>query len=156
METDVIISNRVRIEGAFNDLEERGIIARSDFWECNSCASSALLNRELPSYQARNGAEHQPIGYVFFHEQSTDSANQGHALYLSHGSISEADDAADPEQVERDQQLVARAVIEELREHGFEVEWDGSTASTIQVLEPRGGWELDYERETDDEDDEED
>lgn len=152
----MIISNRARIEAVFADLEKRGIIARADFWCCNSCASSAMLNRELPSYQARVGPEHQPIGYVFFHEQSTDSANQGHSLHLLHGSISEADDAADTEQVERDQALVAQIVVEEFREHGFEIDWNGDLGRTIEVVEPHGGWELDYDREEDDDQDEDD
>jgi hypothetical protein len=152
MESEVIISNRVRIEGVFNALEERGIIARADFWCCNSCASSAMLGRELPAYE-RNGAEHQPVGYVFFHEQDTDSANEGRALLLSHGSINEADDNASPDEIEHAQGMVARIVVEEFREHGFEVEWNGSLGTKISVIEPSEGWYLDYDREADDEDD---
>lgn len=140
------IGNRTQIEAVFSDLEERGIIARGDFWCCNSCASSALVSRELPMYRERLGAEHQPIGYVFFHEQSTDSANQGGPLYLAHGSISEAHDDPDSEQVGFDQRLVGRIVIDEFREHGFEAEWSGNLAEKILILEPQGGWELNYDR----------
>ena len=147
--------NRRRIETVFGELEKRGIIARADFSCCNGCGSGEIFNRELPGYQEKNGPEHQPIGYLFFHEQDTDAANDGYRLHLRHGSISEADDALDQERVHADQILVAGMVIEELREHGFQVEWDGNTWSTIQVLEPDDGWNLDYDRSQDEDEDEE-
>lgn len=148
----MIISNQTRIEAAFGDLEQRGIIARAHYWCCNGCASSGIYNNELPRYRERFGSEDQPIGYVFFHEQATESANNGGPLLLSHGSISEGDDFTPAEQVRHDQQLVAQIVIEELREHGFEVQWSGDLDCKIVVVQPYDGWNLDY-GDTDDRDD---
>jgi hypothetical protein len=151
----MILSNRARIEAVLTDLENRGILSRADFQDCNTCAGERILNQELPAWGDRHvsGPEHQPIGYMFFHEQATDSANHGGPLLLSHGSFSEADDSLPEEQVQHDQRLVASMIVEEFREHGFDVEWSGDLWAKIPVVEPRGGWHLDYDRDEDEDED---
>jgi hypothetical protein len=140
------LSNRARIEAVMTALENRGVMARADFWDCNTCAADALLHRELPVWQGNE----PPVGYVFFHEQATDSANAGGLLLLSHGSWNEADESSSTDEIFHAQQLVTRMIIEEFQEHGFGIEWGGNLNMKIGVVEPRGGWYLDYDRETED------
>jgi uncharacterized protein DUF6891 len=147
-----MLSNMAAIESVFRNLEERGILARADFWDCNTCATEALVNTELPAWGDTHvsGPEHQPIGYVFFHQQATDSANEGYSLLLSHGSFNEAEDGVPEHEIEHAQQLVANTIVEEFREHGFLVDWHGDLNVKIPVLEPRGGWNLNYYRDHND------
>jgi hypothetical protein len=146
--------NRDRIEAAFAELEERGIIARADFQCCVSCASSAM-EAEVEKWQ---GLE-PPFGYVFFHEQATDGANEGGSLWLGHGSLKEAaTDGNDPVQANDlidSQEKAAEIIVQVLRERGFVVDWDGNVDRKIAVEQPRGGWDLDYDRETDEDEDDE-
>lgn len=142
--------NQTRIDSVFADLEKRGIIARPDFSCCNGCASGELEDE----VKAWTGAV--PVtGYVFFHEQATDSANDGGSLWLAHGSLLEKDTDGNNEteygRLLAEQERIAEEIVREFREHGFTVNWDGNLARKIAVLEPLDGWNLDYGRGSDDE-----
>lgn len=142
--------NQVRIDNVFADLEKGGIIARPDFSCCNGCASGELENEV-----ARWTGPVPVTGYVFFHEQSTDHANDGRKLWLAHGSLLEKEtdgnDATGYERLFAHQEWVGNEVVRQFREHGFIVEWDGDVSRKIAVLEPSDGWDLDYGRGRDDE-----
>lgn len=132
-------SDRPRIEAAFAALSDRGIIARADFECCNSCAQYALFEQERTAWAGMAPA----IGYVYFHEQATDSANDGGPLRLGHGAFAEDGDGVG----------VGHLIVSVLIEHGLHPVWDGDTDLKIVVSAPAGRlWRLDYPRPDGDED----
>jgi hypothetical protein len=142
--------HRKRIERIFEELSDQGIIGLADFECCNSCAGYRLGNEKVSAWTKEHGEP--PVGYVFFHEQATDAANEGLSLWLAHGAVDELNDETDA----RDNQVrVAEAVVEAFQARGYTVHWEGNVDRKIQVEEPRGGWNLDYDRDHDEDEDEE-
>lgn len=131
-------SDRTRIERAFMAMAPRGIIALADFQCCNSCATAAIYNYEVQKWDL----ETPLIGAAYFHEQATDSANEGYPLMIGYGGLVDGDLETELTEAER----VGEVAVEVLREHGFTVEWDGSGLSKLRVMAPSGTWELDYDR----------
>jgi hypothetical protein len=110
-----------RLDAAFDALNARGIVARHDWWCCQTCGHAAMPDA------CDNAATANPAvavrGYAFYHNQDTESAAEGHGLMLAFGTH-RAEDA--PEEV-------ARTVVATLREHGLEVEWNGRVETRIAV-----------------------
>jgi hypothetical protein len=108
-----------RLDRAFRALEKRGIVARQHFSCCQTCGS-----REI--WGEMEDVEHLGLpvrGYTFYHVQDTGEAVAGHGLYLCYGSVEEDEDAT-----------VGDEVVAALREHGLQVEWDGTSEKRIRVL----------------------
>ena len=125
-----------RLEKAFTKIESLGIIAKTNFWCCQSCACCAIANDH------GNDAP-----YVFWHEQDHESAfanmvsqddnnddddnevfcgftkeydeDMTGDLYIAHGNLSF-----------RQKSLV----VETIEKAGFEVEWDKTDNLRIKVL----------------------
>lgn len=116
------------IEEAFEELEDRHVIALADFACCAGCG-----HREIQHQLAEDS-----IGYVFFHNQSTDRAVAEGQLYLYYGA--------------REQQRAAEVgglIVAELTAAGLPVEWSGDPGKAIVVgpIEWRrriDAWELVY------------
>jgi hypothetical protein len=124
------------LDRAFEALEAQGIIARPNFLCCNSCACDAMTTEK----ERWTGAT-AVIGAVHFNEQSTESANEGGALFLGHGSF-----AGD----EQTNLQIGLAVCSALREAGLKVSWNHDTTKRIVVEPPPGiTWDLRYPRNTD-------
>jgi len=116
------------IEEAFEELEDRHIVARADFTCCANCGHGEIQD-EL---------DEDSIGYVFFHNQSTDRAVADGQLYLYYGAC-EQQRAAE----------VGGLIVAELIAAGLPVKWSGDPGKAIVVgpIEWRrriDAWELVY------------
>lgn len=100
------------IEEAFEELEDRHIVARADFTCCANCGHGEIHD-EL---------DEDSIGYVFFHNQSTDRAVAEGQLYLYYGAC-EQERAAE----------VGGLIVAELMAAGLPVEWSGDPGKAIVV-----------------------
>lgn len=109
-----------RLDKAFAELEERGVICRQDFTCCGNCGV-AEIGVEL------NEAERRGIhvrGYAFYHQQDTERAVEGDGVYLNYGAEKEGEAAA---------LAIAREIITTLKHHGLEPMWNGSIGQRIHV-----------------------
>lgn len=93
-------------------LAGKGIVMLADFTCCGSCGAAEI------GAEAGEGDR----GYVFFHQQDTESAATGGGLMLSYGTF----DGTDPT-------VVGREVVEAVLAAGAEVEWNGSASRRIHV-----------------------
>ena len=115
-----------KLDLAFADLEEQGIIARQDYWCCARCAHSAA------GYEIFGNERGEDFwkGYVFYHEQDTDDAPSG-SLMLGFGAYEEGDEAM---------KEVARTVIETLGRYKLKAEWNGKANTRIDVVNLNWRW----------------
>jgi hypothetical protein len=115
-----------RLDKALAELEQHGIVARQNFSDCGTCGV-AEIGDEIDATR-KKGREVR--GYVFYHMQDTESAADGHGLYLNYGSV-DRDEKADLK--------VAAEAVESLQRQGLETSWNGS-------IEQRIGVKLDWKR----------
>ncbi|MFD3696334.1 DUF6891 domain-containing protein [Streptomyces sp. NPDC058646] len=103
-----------RLARAFAELDAAGITAREDFTCCRSCGNSEI------GAEGRADAR----GFVYFHQQCTDSAAAGHGLTLLYGGFdgSAATTAA-----------VGREVVAALSRAGLPTVWDGDPGQAVTV-----------------------
>jgi hypothetical protein len=108
-----------RLDAAFAELERMGILARQNY-EQTLTSGCAAIEAEAERQQAS-----QPvIGYVFFHEQDTESAVCYDGPALAWGAFDDDDEAW---------RRVARTILEVLKRHGISAEWRGEFNSRIIV-----------------------
>lgn len=146
------------LQGAFDQLEAAGIVARMDFTCCQTCGHAEIgLEKE--------GGD--PRGYTFFHHQDTQRICGG-SVMLAFGAfpgatrngvilpaeallpvldpnlpaaVSIATDEDSREQAKRQvwvaaDEAIAREVVSVVRAHGLAVEWNGSCRQRIKVQLP--------------------
>ncbi|MEZ5956638.1 MAG: hypothetical protein R3C27_05425 [Hyphomonadaceae bacterium] len=109
-----------RLDRAFDDLEDRGIICRHDFTCCGNCGV-AEIGAELNEAEQRGT---HVRGYAFYHQQDTEAAVNGHGVYLNYGAEKEGEAAA---------LAIAREIITTLKHHGLDPQWNGSIGQRIHV-----------------------
>ncbi|QSQ26466.1 hypothetical protein JY651_16700 [Pyxidicoccus parkwayensis] len=114
-----------RLEAAFEDLRAAGIIAKMG--ATDTLSGGWTLMQELATDQRDRGLS--PWGAVFFHDQDTEHALEGGPLHLAFGELTDEEERDDEKDV-----AVGRAVVEALRTHGFEPEWNGSAGTRITLL----------------------
>lgn len=109
-----------RLDFAFLQLEEEhGIVARQNFTCCQSDGHSEIWG------EIRAAQEQRPVsGYIFYHEQDTESVVETGKLYLAFGAV-EGGEAAEL--------AVAQRSVAVLREAGFTVNWNGSVKQRISL-----------------------
>ncbi len=125
---------RTNLDSAFEELTEAGIIARMNFTCCGTCGTAEIDEERDESRHWR--------GYVFFHQQDTETLVQEGYVYLNYGIF--APEGFDEEAYEKlsdeDKQAIYladhKAVIEDdvvprLARHGLDVEWDGNHRTRI-------------------------
>jgi hypothetical protein len=107
-----------RLDAAFAELEERGIVARQDFSCCNNCGSTEIWS------EVREAEEDGRVihGCTFYHHQDTEVAVNGGGLCLGYQAVADGEEA---------QVAVGHEIVQVLRTHGFEPRWDGSTEKRI-------------------------
>jgi len=113
-----------RLDRAFAALEAKGIVARQHFTCCQTCGHAEI------------GDEFQacpvPVrGYTFFHVQDTESAAQGHGLYLAYGAVlpeGTPEDAYPARAV-----AVGHEVVAALRAEGLSPAWSGDRDRRIEL-----------------------
>lgn len=109
-----------RLDKAFAELEERGVICRQDFTCCGNCGV-AEIGAEL------NEAEQRGVhvrGYAFYHQQDTERAVEGSGVYLNYGAEREGEAAA---------LAIAREIVATLKHNGLDPAWNGSIGQRIHV-----------------------
>lgn len=109
-----------RLDAAFAALEIQGVVARQNFSCCGTCGASEIWD-EIAAFEKAGG---RARGYAFYHVQDTDSAVQGHGLYLNYGAVEEGEAAA---------LSVAHEIVADLEAHGLTTRWDGSWNQRIGV-----------------------
>jgi hypothetical protein len=117
-----------RLDRAFDELEQRGIVARQNFSCCQNCGSTEIWGEVDDALDAGKAAH----GHTYYHAQDSEAAAEGGGLYLAYGSV-EDDGTAN----------VGREIVAVLNAHGLATEWDGSPRNRIRVP-------LDWKRRRDD------
>lgn len=97
-----------RVDAAFAALSDRGVLAEQDYWCCQTCGHAAAADEV---------SERGLRGYVFYHQQDTESAVDGGGLFLAFGT-GKPDAEADV--------AIASEAVAALREQGLTVSWDGT------------------------------
>ena len=109
-----------RLDAAFAELEEAGIIARQNFSCCGTCGAAEIHDEIDLAEQAGRPAR----GFTFFHIQDTEHAVGGESLYLSYGAADQ-DRAAAVE--------IGHEVVDILGRHGLSPAWNGKHANRIKL-----------------------
>jgi hypothetical protein len=109
-----------RLDNAFSELESLGIISRQNFTCCGTCGTAEIRD-EIGSAIDSGRPAH---GYTFYHMQDTESAVEGHGLYLNYGSTIDSESAA---------VAVGHQIVEVLKRHNLDTDWDGSLKNRISV-----------------------
>lgn len=102
-----------RLDAAFAALEAKGVIARQNFTCCGTCGSTEIWDEIEDAQQSGRPT----YGYAFFHMQDTESAVEGHGLYLNYGACDQGEEAA---------LAIGHDIVDALEAHGLQTDWDGS------------------------------
>jgi len=119
-ETWPAVTDCDRLDQAFARLEGAGIVCRQNFTCCGTCGSAEIWDEIEEARESGLDVR----GYAFFHMQDTESAVEGHGLYLNYGAVTEGEAAA---------LAVAGEIAAEMAAAGLEVKWDGSWDRRIGV-----------------------
>ncbi len=120
------LSDADRVAAAFAELEASGVVARMSFTCCQNCGAHEIGDEVPP------GAS--PRGYVFFHRQDAERLGEPDAaLYLSYGAFSGPDLTAGLHEAEA--LAVGNLVTHTLEANGLRVDWDGTLAKRIHVVD---------------------
>ena len=111
-----------RLDAALEALEMKRIVARQDFTCCGNCGQ-AEIGAEIADFEEKGV---RARGYVFFHQQDTESAVEGHGLYFNYGHALEYDK---PE-ASRD---IGRELVAALEGAGLRPKWDGDLGKRVFV-----------------------
>lgn len=109
-----------RLDAAFAALEEAGIVCRQHFSCCGTCGAAEIWDELALAEEAGRTVR----GYAFYHIQDTESAVDGHGLYLNYGALEAGAPAA---------LAVARDVVAELERQGLRTNWNGRWSQRIGV-----------------------
>ncbi|MFP4343773.1 MAG: DUF6891 domain-containing protein [Anaerolineales bacterium] len=107
------------LDMAFGVLDHRGIVARQNFSCCQTCGHTEI-GAEIERVRKQRPVE----GYVFYHEQDTESAAETGALYLAYGAVEEGPATL----VE-----VGQHIVSILQAEGLHVEWDQDPRKRLRV-----------------------
>lgn len=112
-----------RLTAAFRELNSAGVVARENFECCNTCARSAI-GAEIGVENSDRAAEGlDPVhGFVFYHAQDAERLQP----YLGFDAVGAAGAEA--------KAAVGREIVEALRRHGLEPEWNGDP--DMKILGP--------------------
>ncbi|MDQ8205780.1 hypothetical protein [Pelagicoccus sp. SDUM812003] len=113
------VTDTDRLDLAFQQLEELGIVCRQNFSCCGTCGSGEIWD-EIEAQEKKKKVR----GYIFYHMQDTESAVEGGGLYLNYGSTEEGEEPA---------LSVARTVVETIEKNGLKTNWDGTWGMRIGV-----------------------
>ncbi|KCZ93868.1 DUF6891 domain-containing protein [Hyphomonas johnsonii] len=122
-----VLTDYDRLELALDTLEDHGIVTRANFTCCGNCGA-AEIGAEIEEFEELG---RKARGYVFFHQQDTESAVEGHGLYFSYGATHSDLDVAHV--------AVAQELFDVLQSVGLKPHWDGK-------LDHRVGVVLDWKR----------
>lgn len=106
-----------RLIQAFEVLRSNGVVCCENFSCCGNCGSHEVW--EVIEVAQSMGREIQ--GYVFYHQQDTDNAVEGHGLYFNYGSVDGASET------------IAAQLVAELQKAGLSPTWNGSLSTRVFV-----------------------
>jgi hypothetical protein len=109
-----------RLDAAFAELDQAGIVARQHFSCCGTCGAHEIHDEMDQAEKAGTPAR----GYTFFHVQDTEHAVGGDLLYLSYGAVNRDKTAS---------VAVGNEVVAALRRHGLSPAWNGKHAHRIAL-----------------------
>lgn len=109
-----------RLDAAFAALEEQGVVARQNFTCCGTCGATEIWD-EIEAAQEEGVAVE---GYAFFHMQDTESAVEGHGLYLNYGACEQGEETA---------VAMGHRIVAALEAQGLTTGWDGRLEQRISV-----------------------
>jgi hypothetical protein len=108
-----------RLDEAFAELDRHGVIARQNFSCCQTCGHAEI------STEIEETASMRPVhGYVFYHQQDTDTVIEEGYLYLAYGAVSGREDES---------VAVGYEIVDALERAGLEVAWNGSIRKRIRI-----------------------
>jgi hypothetical protein len=109
-----------RLDAAFAELDDGGILARQHFACCETCGAREIRD-ELDQAEK---AGRTMRGFTFFHRQDTEHAVGGEGLYLSFGAA-DRDGAAGV--------AIGHEVVAALGRHGLTPAWNGKLVHRISL-----------------------
>ena len=116
------LSPRKRLRAAFEELKSHGIVTlenagytQSDGWDDVNEIATKLAD-----------AGQRPRAGVFYHGQDTARGRRGEGLFLTFGSYAR-------KHADKDSVAVGRLIVETLKAHGFDPEWDGTIHTRIHT-----------------------
>ncbi|KAL2869513.1 uncharacterized protein BJX67DRAFT_379064 [Aspergillus lucknowensis] len=116
-----------RLAAAFEAMNSGEVLAKMNWTCCATCGGEEIREEREIALEKGQG-EGGWLGYVFFHEQSTEAVVGGDTkLPLYFSSFDEVQ--------EKDEE-VGRRIVRCLEAEGLEVEWDGDTRIGIVVKIP--------------------
>jgi hypothetical protein len=120
------LSDADRLEAAFTELEAAGVVARMAFTCCGSCGVAEIGDEVAEGAAAR--------GFVFFHQQDAEGlAEPDPYLYLCYGAF--CGPMNRDVEGRKASEEIGRLVVRYLEAHGLQVDWDGSIAQRIRLLD---------------------
>lgn len=105
---------------AFKELDAKGIRAEMNFECCQSCGGYAMRTEE----KSKNYK-----GFLFFHGQDMERLLDNmmdSKMYMAYGALGSGGDLEDV--------ALATEIVKVLKSHGFEMEWNGTADSRIQIV----------------------
>ena len=123
-----------KLDRAFEALRRAHVVAEQDFSCCNTCGHAEIEG------------DQDDLGYVFFHQQDTESLAESGSTYLSYGifwpahisekeykalSSSQREELYDATTIK----LMKTVVIPILQEHGIGVSWEGNVDTRILLTD---------------------
>jgi len=108
-----------RLDATFVELDRMGILARQNY-EQTLTSGCAAIEAEAE----RERANRPVLGYVFFHEQDTETGVCYDGPALAWGAFDDADESW---------RHVAQTILEVLNRHGLSAEWCGKFNSRIII-----------------------
>lgn len=123
-----------KLDRAFEALRRAHVVAEQDFTCCNTCGHAEIEG------------DQGDLGYVFFHQQDTESLAEYGSTYLSYGifwpahiseeeykalSSSQREELYDATTIK----LMKTVVIPTLQEHGIGVSWEGNVDTRILITD---------------------
>jgi len=112
-----------RLKAALDTLETEGIVTRENFTCCGTCGA-AEIGAEIEDFAAETGRP--ATGYVFFHQQDTENAVDGHGLHFNYGTAS-------PDWTEEKSLAIGQRLFDALKSVGLTPDWDGSIDHRVAV-----------------------
>jgi hypothetical protein len=113
-----------KLDRAFRELHEQGICALGNAGYTMSDGYSEI------SEATGNAPLHHYKSYCFYHGQDIERATEGGGIMIAFGALNDDPVAS---------VVVGKAVCERLRREGFEVEWNGSFETRINL--PKFVWQ---------------
>jgi hypothetical protein len=130
-----------KLDRAFAELEQKGILCRQDFRACLA-DGHACMNIQMEE-EFKEGRSIR--GYVFFHEQDAEDVLNHGLLFLAFGPApipegvldvgteSRADESSRSSEIREATLAVAREVVAVLKRHGLNAQWNGLPHERIRV-----------------------